>query len=69
MSFKMSLWIDNEEVLRKIMSCLLRSKEALPITQLLIEVRNLISKAKTKSFEADDVVFWPRAEKEKEIFG
>ncbi|MFH2013603.1 MAG: hypothetical protein ABIJ17_01385 [Patescibacteria group bacterium] len=59
MSFEMSLWIDDEEVLKKIMSRLVHKKDAIRVREILIEVRDLISKSKTKSFKADDIVIWP----------
>jgi len=69
MSFEISLWIDDEEILKKIMARLVHREEAPEVRELLIEVRDLISKSKTKFFKADDIVVWPKGEKEDEIFG
>jgi len=67
MSFEMSLWIDDEKVLKKIMDLFIRKENAINVREALIEIRNLISKSKTESFEANDIVIWPKKELEKEV--
>lgn len=69
MSFEISLWIDNEKILKKVMSLFAYDDGAPTVRELIIEVRDLMSKSKTNFFKANDIVIWPEKEKEKEIFG
>jgi len=68
MSFEISLWIEDEEVLKKIMALLSYAKGAPNVREILIKVRDLISKSKTKSFKANNIIVWPKDEKVNELF-
>jgi len=68
MSFEMSLWIDDEKTLKRIMSLFTNEPGAPNVREVLIEIRDLISKSKTESFKAEDIVVWPRKEIADELF-
>jgi hypothetical protein len=58
MSYELSLWITDEELLKKIRDRLLNKKQSVSVQQLIIDIRELILGKKNKSLSANDIVYW-----------
>jgi hypothetical protein len=58
MSYELSLWIEDEELVKEIMKRFTNSEDALSTKQLVIKARALILNKKTKSLTADNLVHW-----------
>ena len=58
MSYELSLWIEDEKLVKEIMKRSTNSEGALSTKQLVIKVRELILNKKRKSLTADDLVHW-----------
>ncbi len=58
MSYELSLWIRDEDLVKKIMARLTLSKNAPEVKQLLIEIREHILGQKCKILKAEDLVHW-----------
>ena len=58
MSYELSLWIQDEKLLKKIMSRLTHEGNAPQVKELLMETKELILDKKSKELTADDLVHW-----------
>lgn len=72
MSFELSLWVDDEKLLKDIMLRLNNAENALPVRDILIKARQHISKNtdKISSFDANNIIVWPteKVAKENNLF-
>lgn len=58
MSYELSLWVKDEELVKKIMKRLAVANDASSPKELIIEARQLILNKKPKKLTADDLVHW-----------
>lgn len=70
MSFELTMWIDDEKLLREIMKRFNNSPEALEVRDLLIETRKYLAKKPDNNFQSHEIIVWPtdKLAKEKKIF-
>ncbi len=58
MSYELSLWIPDENLVKKIMSRLQLREGAPEVKELLIEIREHILHKKTKTLKAGEIIHW-----------
>ena len=60
MSYELSLWITDEDLVIKIMDRLMNKKDALKIEDVLIKIREHILGKKNQKITAENIVHWPK---------
>jgi hypothetical protein len=60
MSFELSLWITDEDLVIEIMNRLMNKKDALATKEVLIKIREHILNKKTIKLKAINIVHWPK---------
>lgn len=58
LSYELSLWISDEELVKKIMARLHNAKGALETKEVLIKIREHILGRKTKKLKAREIIHW-----------
>jgi hypothetical protein len=68
MSFELSLWVEDEQLLNDIMSCFKLEKNSKDIRSLAGKVRKLILKKPADTFDSQNIVLWPNQEISERLF-
>ncbi len=59
MSFEISLWISNDEILKEVMKRFQNQESAKDVRSLIGEFRKLILNIESKDFNIQDITIWP----------
>lgn len=62
MSFELSLWVEDENLLKEMMDLVQDKPGAQNVREIIVRFRDLILQTKRDSFGQDHIVLWPKSE-------